>query len=674
MAPDCCGNTTGPAFVATQESLVTYCLTFVCFILFVVPFRVHFIDISWKLFQLHIFTGIFVKTFCIWNIIIGLYQAAHECGHIQVPMPKLQKDKHAQDQQQLQSVPPPKDEYLEEAHPRQMLVIEDNSSLLAPSSINEPECKETLVPTERPESTTEVTSARDTLISQVTPLLGITPHENTQLQSRNTPEDIADILGTTAFQRYVDMPLQTLDGIIVNQSKHFLPLAKEAKRIAKEIRIEKINEQWAGIPQEQLLNQSFSDQLNSIQILEQLAPLQLVKEHLPGDIVDILERLGKADNIPFNQLYYIAKNCADHYYNKVIETFVALLKCQFTDRQLLLVNTARSLKFLEDYVDRQALIWKIFQRHETIPDDIQDLHFHIDDFKSNIEKEFAFLKEATRKNVEYFQSSLNLQQMYSTALCSHINNIYNKLAEIQQQLPHSNQHMNTGDVIQIEAPDFDPDIDEALPISADQNINHQETLGSVNSTQTFPEKTAECRTPASSHQDAQDVDWPDVIPVEIPPQPNQNIKQNISTLPMRCEIDRTEIPQLETDPEEEQFQNLQTYLTHHNTYEESQHICREYRARLLELDDNRYYQDIDGAYQTYGPLPAQDYIPANQAPSPHRMTQELMQIFTKGRGQAYREELHEHRPFGARTRSLQTHIQRKIKKTQCMRQRYVNTQ
>ena len=68
------------------------------------------------------------------------------------------------------------------------------------------------------------------------------------LQNRNTPEDIADILGTRAFQRYVDTPLQTLDGIIVNQPKCFLPLAKEAKRIAKEIRIEKINEQWAGIP------------------------------------------------------------------------------------------------------------------------------------------------------------------------------------------------------------------------------------------------------------------------------------------------------------------------------------------------------------------------------------------------------------------------------------------
>ena len=105
-----------------------------------------------------------------------------------------------------------------------------------------------MVLTERPESTAEVVSTGDTLISQVTPLLGITPHENTQLQNRNTPEDIADILGTRAFQRYVDTPLQTLDGIIVNQPKCFLPLTKEAKRIAEEIRIEKINEQWVGIP------------------------------------------------------------------------------------------------------------------------------------------------------------------------------------------------------------------------------------------------------------------------------------------------------------------------------------------------------------------------------------------------------------------------------------------
>ena len=95
---------------------------------------------------------------------------------------------------------------------------------------------------------TDLTSTADTLVSQVTPLLGIMPHESIQLQRTNTPEDVKEILGTRAFQRYVDTPIQTLDGIVVNQPKRFLPLAKEAKRNAEEIRIKKINEQWAGIP------------------------------------------------------------------------------------------------------------------------------------------------------------------------------------------------------------------------------------------------------------------------------------------------------------------------------------------------------------------------------------------------------------------------------------------
>ena len=317
-----------------------------------------------------------------------------------------------------------------------------------------------------------------------------------------------------------------------------------------------------------------------IQILEQLAPLQLAKEHLPGDIMDILERLGRADNIPFNQLYYIAKNCTDCYYSKVIETFVTLLKCQFADHQLLLVNTARSLKFLKDYADHQAQIWKIFQKHQMIPDDIQDLHFHIDNFKNGIEKEFAFLKETTQKNVENFQSSLNLQQTYSASLCSHVNNIYNKLAELQQQLHHPNPHMNTGNTIQIEVPDFNPDIDEMLPTATDQDTNDPVTQGSVPPTLKSAEKVIECRTPAPSHQDidTQEVDWPDTIPVEIPPQPNHQIKQSIPTQPTQRNPELAKIPLVEENSEEDQYQNLETYLTHHNMFKASQHICMDYRS------------------------------------------------------------------------------------------------
>ena len=205
--------------------------------------------------------------------------------------------------------------------------------------------------------------------------------------------------------------------------------------MAEEIRIENLNEQWAGIPHEKLLNQSFHDQLNSLQILEHLAPLELAKQHLPMDIIDILEHLGKADNIPFNQLYYITENCADRYYTKVIETFVSIIKRQFADRQLLLVNTVCCLKFLEEYSDRQVQIWQIFYKHHNIPDDLQDLHLHFDDFKISLETDFNHLKEATSRNIQNIQTLLNLQQTYSSLLCSHVNNIYSKLLLYINEFP-----------------------------------------------------------------------------------------------------------------------------------------------------------------------------------------------------------------------------------------------
>ena len=310
------------------------------------------------------------------------------------------------------------------------------------------------------------------------------------------------------------------------------------------------------------------------------------------------------------------------------------------------------------------------------PDDIQDLHFYIDDFKNGIEKEFAFLKEVTHKNVENFQSSLSLQQTYSTSLYLHVNNIYNKLAELQRQLPHPNLHMNTGDVIKIEAPDFDPNIDEVLPISKAQRTNDPVTQGSVTPILKSAEKVIEGRTPAPSRidVDTQEMDWPDVIPVEIPPQNDQHREQSTPTELTYPNLGPAEIPQLEDNSEGEQYQDLETYLSHHNMFKASECISRDYRSRLLSLDDDKYYQEIDRVYQTYKTPPVQDYRPANQAPGPHRTTQELMQIFGKGRGQACREELHGHRPFGARMRSLQSHIQRKIRKTQQMRQRYANAQ
>ena len=81
------------------------------------------------------------------------------------------------------------------------------------------------------------------------------------------------------------------------------------------------------------------------------------------------------------------------------------------------------------------------------------------------------------KNIQNIQTSLNLQQTYSS-LCSHVNDIYSKLSELQKQIQHHCMYMNQGDTIQteapelnqgdtiqIEAPKFEPNIDRARLLS-----------------------------------------------------------------------------------------------------------------------------------------------------------------------------------------------------------------
>ena len=100
------------------------------------------------------------------------------------------------------------------------------------------------------------------------------------------------------------------------------------------------------------------------------------------------------------------------------------------------------------------------------------------------------------------------------------------------------------------------------------------TQGSATPTSKSAEKVIEHITPASSHQDtdAQEVDWPDAIPVEIPSQSDQQNDQGITIQLTQCNSEPVKIPQLEENLEEEQYQDLDTYLTHHNTFEASQSI------------------------------------------------------------------------------------------------------
>ena len=107
---------------------------------------------------------------------------------------------------------------------------------------------------------------------------------------------------------------------------------------------------------------------------------------------------------------------------------------------------------------------------------------HFEQFKSTIQTDFAHLKEASSKNTQNLQSSLSLQQTYTSTLSSHITTICSKIAKLQQQIqqhcmyPHG-QELQQIDVMQIKAPEYDPDIDGDKEL---HNNNRCTTL-SVNS-------------------------------------------------------------------------------------------------------------------------------------------------------------------------------------------------
>ena len=88
----------------------------------------------------------------------------------------------------------------------------------------------------------------------------------------------------------------------------------------------------------------------------------------------------------------------DHYYTSVIKTFIKIIKHSATDCQIVLVNTARTLKYLENFGQRQSQLFKVLEKYHLLPHNFE-----------NLPSQFGFLKQATSKNIEHLQQAINVQ-------------------------------------------------------------------------------------------------------------------------------------------------------------------------------------------------------------------------------------------------------------------------
>ena len=76
---------------------------------------------------------------------------------------------------------------------------------------------------------------------------------------------------------------------------------------------------------------------------------------------------------------------------------------------------------------------------------------------------------------------LGIQQTYSSTLCSHINNIYSKLSKLLKHIQH-HCISHQSDTVQINAPEYDPDIDGDNQSNIDEKhetVSVQGTLGMI---------------------------------------------------------------------------------------------------------------------------------------------------------------------------------------------------
>ena len=226
--------------------------------------------------------------------------------------------------------------------------------------------------------------------------------------------------------------------------------------------------------------------------------------------------------------------------------------------------------------------------------------------------------------MENLQQALNLQQMYTTTLCSHINIKFLRINKLEADIQKLTQKFMTDqDTVQIDALDFDPDIDDPDT----QWAHHNTVVVSVHELFTSPEpesidatNTQEDTTDRDQldtrHSNSEDPHRPCNFSQQISyhfPEDNFTEQQKVTSTEHNL---FNEIPQLEEeDWENGQFADADTNLINrHNMHSESERIWREYTEHLLDLTDNWYYSEEYPSAQLQYSIPDRDYY----GPQPRR--------------------------------------------------------
>ena len=158
------------------------------------------------------------------------------------------------------------------------------------------------------------------------------------------------------------------------------------------------------------------------------------------------------------------------------------------------------------------------------------------------------------------------------------------------------------DTVQINAPEYNPDIDRDNQPNTDKKhvtVSVQGTLNTSPEPSILEDDNSIAPDNIATSQNQQETDWPDAPTIQIPGITSTTSDQPPEVMYNRCQVQPSavdlEIPELEEDSDQDQFADLDTFITHHNTHQESEQIGQEYFATLQNLSDDEYYTEIDRA-------------------------------------------------------------------------------
>ena len=189
------------------------------------------------------------------------------------------------------------------------------------------------------------------------------------------------------------------------------------------------------------------------------------------------------------------------------------------------------------------------------------------------------------------QEVVQSQQAYMNVLSGHINTIYTKVAHLDKQVqihclyPHPQL-----DVIQLNAPDYDPDIYRDLDPATDVLPLNAKSANEETSRDTSKPEDHTTVPPITNRPEHQ----PSEVSADIDYTEHDSIEQSHAEHPSNYHPQLEDIPEPETDEEnwhDSQFDDAEL-LYNHNSTEESNRICHEYSAYFEKVEDQEYSPTI----------------------------------------------------------------------------------